>query len=271
MDFLFNNNKTNPFLSVYTVGYEETKPNHNYGPAIRSGYMLHYIYSGEGKFICNGTSYHLKQGDFFFISPHATIQYISDEKNPWSYYWFGFRGDLAEYYLKETSISSQHPVFSNETSIKSHMNKLIEISLISEDNDMMLNSCLLEILYELSQHFPKNPEQEKPETKNMMVAKALSFMRNNYENAIKISDIAQHLNIDRTYLHRIFISEVGTSPKQYLTNIRLQKAQELLTETNLPIKNIAYSIGFEDSGNFSKLFKATYQMTPMEYRLKMQI
>ena len=40
MNFLFNNTNTNPYLSVYTVGYEETQPSHSYGPAVRSGYMF---------------------------------------------------------------------------------------------------------------------------------------------------------------------------------------------------------------------------------------
>ena len=89
MDFLFNNLNTNPYISVYTVGYEKTKPNHSYGPTRRSGYMLHYVYSGKGEFICQGKTYHLKAGDFFFISPDATITYTADQTDPWAYYWFG--------------------------------------------------------------------------------------------------------------------------------------------------------------------------------------
>lgn len=65
MNFLFNNTNTNPYLSVYTVGYEETQPSHSYGPAVRSGYMLHYIYKGRGTFTCQGKIYSLKAGDFF--------------------------------------------------------------------------------------------------------------------------------------------------------------------------------------------------------------
>ena len=266
MNFLFNNTNTNPFISVYTVGYEETKPSHNYCPAVRSGYMLHYVYSGKGTFICKGKSYDLHAGDFFFISPDNTIQYMADQHNPWAYYWFGFRGDLVQHYLKDTSISSDNPVFSQQDDIKDQMSKLIEISLISENNDMLLNACLLEILYQLSQIYPKNREERVESTKNITIAKAMSFIKNNFDSNIRISDIATHLNIDRSYLHRLFVSETGQSPKQFLTQIRLRKAKNLLKVTDLPVKNIAYSSGFEDYSNFSKSFKNQYGMTALEYR-----
>lgn len=268
MDFLFNNSDTNPYLSVYTVGFEETKPNHNYGPARRSGYMLHYIYSGQGIFISNGKKYKLKKGDFFFISPSDTIQYISDSEQPWSYYWFGFRGKLADHYLQQTKIGQDIPVFSleNGTNIKKLMEHFIEISLISEDNDMLLNAVLLEILNYLNQTFLR--QSSIGTRKNDILRAALSFIKNNYDTPIKINDVAQHLNIDRTYLHRLFASFLNKSPKQYLTDLRIERAQHLLTSTDLSINNIAYSCGFEDSSNFSKIFKKESGMTPKLYRTK---
>ncbi len=48
--YFFNNSNNNENLFLYTVGYEETKPLHKYGPTTRSGYMLHYIKSGKGTF-----------------------------------------------------------------------------------------------------------------------------------------------------------------------------------------------------------------------------
>ncbi|MDE6476020.1 MAG: AraC family transcriptional regulator [Erysipelotrichaceae bacterium] len=271
MNFLFNNLNTNPYISVYTVGYEKTNPRHSYGPARRSGYMLHYIYSGKGQFTCQGKTHQLKAGDFFFISPHATITYTADDKDPWIYYWFGFRGDLVEHYLKNTSISINNPIFSLNNSterIKSAMSRLIEISLISEHNDMLLNSCLLEILYQLSQSFPKKAPLQQRVSQNLLLAKALAYLEHNYGQNIKIGTLATLLNIDRSYLHRLFIEQLEVSPKQFLTNIRLEKAKQLLLDSDLSIRNIAYSVGFDDASNFSKLFKQETGMTANSYRKK---
>lgn len=269
MDFLFNNLNTNPYMSVYTVGYEKTKADHSYGPTRRSGYMLHYVYSGKGIYVCQGKVYHLKAGDFFFISPDSTITYTSDHSDPWSYYWFGFRGQLVEHYLKETAICADNPVFSLNHSterIKSGMSRLIEISLASEHNDILLNSCLLEILHQLNKSFPKEVTQQQGNSPKLFFSQAVSFLQHNYERTIKIGDLANLLNIDRSYLHRLFIEQAGISPKQFLTNLRIDRAKQLLQDSDLDIKSIAYSVGFEDAGNFSKLFKQETGLSPTQFR-----
>ena len=274
MNLLFNNLNTNPYINVYTVGYEKTKPNHSYGPVRRSGYMLHYVYSGEGVFKCNNKIYKLKQGDFFFISPKSIISYTSDSKDPWAYYWFGFRGKLVENYLEYTSINSDNPIFTNSTSnqrIRQNMSKLIEVSLVDEHNDILLNSYLLKIIYYLQQYYPKNVVNTNKISPDIIFSKAASYMQHNYENTIKINDLSNLLNIDRTYLHRLFLKYSNTSPKQYLTNLRIEKAKSLLIESNLSIKTISFSVGFDDSGNFSKLFKLLTGTTPTEYRHKNRI
>lgn len=274
MDFLFNNLNTNPYISVYTVGYEKTKPNHSYGPTRRSGYMLHYVYSGKGKFICQGKTYHLKTGDFFFISPDATITYTADPIDPWGYYWFGFRGNLVEHYLKETAICANTPVFSLNHSterIKSAMSRLIEISLASEHNDILLNSCLLEIIYQLTKSFPKDSIQQQGTSPKLIFSQAISFLRHNYDRNIKIGNLANLLNIDRSYLHRLFIEQTGIAPKQFLTNIRIDRAKQLLQDRDLDVKSIAHSVGFEDAGNFSKLFKQEVGMSPTKFRNNIKV
>ena len=102
--YFFNNSNNNENLFLYTVGYEETKPLHKYGPTTRSGYMLHYIKSGKGTFYSRGKTFHLKAGEFFFIEPEEIIWYEADEYEPWAYYWIGFRGNMVSEYLRRTSV-----------------------------------------------------------------------------------------------------------------------------------------------------------------------
>ena len=54
---------------VYTCGYETCKPGHSYGPALRSGYLIHYILSGRGYYRLNGKTYCLGEDDAFLIRP----------------------------------------------------------------------------------------------------------------------------------------------------------------------------------------------------------
>jgi hypothetical protein len=57
MRYFFYNHKECKEIFLYTVGYEKTQVSHQYGPTIRSGYMLHYVHSGKGIFCCQGQTY----------------------------------------------------------------------------------------------------------------------------------------------------------------------------------------------------------------------
>ena len=265
--YFFNNSNNNENLFLYTVGYEETKPLHKYGPTTRSGYMLHYIKSGKGTFYSRGKTFHLKAGEFFFIEPEEIIWYEADEYEPWAYYWIGFRGNMVSEYLRRTFVNKNKPIFSAQKGgdiIRDKIVEIFEISVISEDNDLLLNARLLEILYYLSECFPLT--YAKKDSKNTILAKALQIMRNNFDTSVHISEIAKALYIDRTYLHRIFKEKMKIAPKDYLTNLRIAKAKELLTQTDYPVNIIAQSVGIEDAQNFSKLFKNKENISPINYR-----
>lgn len=271
MRYFFNNHNESKEIFLYTVGYEETPANHQYGPTMRSGYMLHYVHSGKGSFSCQGKTYQLAKGDFFFIEPNSLIQYQADAKQPWTYYWIGFRGSLVEKYLKRTTINKDNPIFSIHTGgkiIKDKISEILEISFIEEDNDLLLNARLFEILYYLSLNYPLQDKQQDENKQNTLLTKAMQLMRNNVDLNLQIQEIAQTLSIDRSYLHRIFKEHLGLSPKEYLINLKMTRAKELLIHTDHPLKIIALSIGMDDVVNFSKLFKKQEQLSPKQYRQK---
>ena len=274
MRYFFNNHKECKEIFLYTVGYEKTQVSHQYGPTIRSGYMLHYVHSGKGIFYCQGQTYQLKAGDFFFIEPNSLIKYQADKQHPWIYYWIGFRGVLVEEYLKRTTINKYNPIFSIDNGgriIKDKMSEILEISFIEEDNDLLLNARLFEILYYLSLNYPLEKIHQDKNKQNTLLTKAIQLMRNNINLNLQIQEIAQILSIDRTYLHRIFKENIGTSPKQYLINLKMTRAKELLINTDSPLNVISLSVGIDDVANFSKLFKKNENMSPKQYRQKYQL
>ncbi len=95
---------------------------------------------------------------------------------------------------------------------------------------------------------------------------ALRYIENNYAHAVNIQVIADYLNIERTYLYRLFKDITKTSPQEYLLDFRIRRACTLLRETALPIGDIARSVGYEDALYFSRLFKQKKDQTPTDYR-----
>lgn len=96
----------------------------------------------------------------------------------------------------------------------------------------------------------------------------LNFIHSHYEERISIADISLAANISDSECYRIFRNALGCSPNSYLLNYRLRKSALLLTETSRQIADIAYASGFNCSAYFSKKFKQSFDVTPLQFRKK---
>ena len=98
------------------------------------------------------------------------------------------------------------------------------------------------------------------------VKQAMLFIMSNYAEKIKIDALASQIGITRNYLTKSFQKELGVSPQEFLINIRMERAAELLTSTSLPVNEVAAKVGYSDALAFSKKFKEKYDLSPKSYR-----
>lgn len=82
----------------------------------------------------------------------------------------------------------------------------------------------------------------------------------------KMDSLCQLANLSKAQLIRLFNQQIGTSPHHFVNHIRLQKAAELLKQSQQSILDIALNCGFQSETNFGKAFKKYYQLTPGQYR-----
>lgn len=82
----------------------------------------------------------------------------------------------------------------------------------------------------------------------------------------KVAEMAEKVNVSVSHLNRLFKAEFNLSPTQYLQELRLERAADLLKSSFLSIKQIRYCTGFSDKGVFIKKFKKKYGMLPLDYR-----
>ena len=96
---------------------------------------------------------------------------------------------------------------------------------------------------------------------------ALSFIADNFSlPEIKNEALAQLCNISEVYFRRLFKEQTGQSPKQYILNLRLKKAKQLLSGGDTKIWSIAEFCGFESTAHFCRTFKSHFGITPKDYR-----
>jgi len=102
-----------------------------------------------------------------------------------------------------------------------------------------------------------------------VLRKGLLYIENNLENnRLTNTQIANHLGISEVYLRKLFKNNLNISTKQYIQNLRLEKAKNLLVTTKYSVTEISELCGYSGVYHFCRIFKEKTGYTPMEYRLK---
>lgn len=121
------------------------------------------------------------------------------------------------------------------------------------------------ITYQLISHFLRNAKI-KTKTEDARIEKTLSFIQKNIYKPIKIEQLSHLSCISKDHFIRLFKKEMKSTPLQYITLKKIEKAQLMLITQDTPIKNIAYMLGYEDYSYFIRIFKRTVGVTPQEYK-----
>lgn len=264
----FSNQAYNAQFYISSGGFEEPEPDHSYGPMGRSGYMIHVVTGGKGLFVSEGQKYELGAGSMFYIEPHKTTYMKADHDDPWTFYWIRFVGNLVPKYMNRINLTAEKPVM-NRQDLPQVFDKVIDIvnySQVAGPHDFYYQAQLFEVLHELQLFYPKEKTALKLPQATDLFQQATRYVANNYETQITVHDLVSYLNIDRSYLYRIFKSQAGVSPQDYITDYRLKKASEILKDPQNSIEYTALSCGFSNYQSFIRFFKKRYQLSPSEYR-----
>ena len=112
----------------------------------------------------------------------------------------------------------------------------------------------------------QNILSKRTEKSNSIIGLAKDYIRNNYNKDISLDDVSRAVNISPYYFSKIFKENTGENFIEYLTNIRIDKAKELLGTTEYSMKEICSMVGYSDPNYFSRSFKKNVGVTPTEYK-----
>ena len=235
-------------------GLRDCTPGFTVGPNIRDHWILHFVLSGKGTFVHNTLRFDLQAGDVFAVHPGDMTAYIADEKEPWSYIWAAFDASLPIAELISFPVMKApwaSSLFSRISTCDQHAAP-----------EWTVCSLLHEFLAILAQ---QRDAAARPSTADY-INRALNDIHSNYDQPLRIAEVASNLGLDRHYFCRLFHQQVGLSPQAYLLSYRLEKAAELLTVHQLSQKETAQLVGYSDVAAFSKMFKSKYGVTPGSYQ-----
>ncbi|MCG7338903.1 AraC family ligand binding domain-containing protein [Staphylococcus sp. ACRSN] len=256
--------------NLIECGIEIGVPNVGYRYTVIKDAVLHIVTEGEGTFKCSGIEHKLKKGDMFLLKKDEAVEYYPSFSKPWTYYWLGMSGKQIINYLNRCQIIDNYVIVNKDTSdIKKIIQTVCELSkTIGSQNasDILIMQNLYHLVYKLQELFPKTFSTEI-EIINEDIQHAVDFINTNYNNNIMVVDVANHVNITRSHLFKLFKKNLNCSPKDYLTYIRMYHASQLLINTNLMICEIALKVGYKDPLLFSKIFTKHFEISASKYRI----
>lgn len=232
-------------------------------------YLFFIVESGVGELVYNKISYSLSPGDCVFIDCKTSYSHSTDG-NLWSLKWCHFYGpSLTNIYAKYIERGGQ-PVFTpvNIVSFRHIWQQLYSTAESSDHiRDMKINEGLNSLLTRIMRE-SWNPDRQHEGRKRRSCLSVKVYLDEHYAEKIILDNLASVFYMDKYYLTKCFKEEYGLTISQYLLQVRITRAKQMLRFTDEKVETIGIMCGIGAANYFSRTFKKIEGMSPSEYREK---
>ena len=229
-----------------------------------SGFEIYYMKEGKCHYVIGDKSFDILSGDMILI-PSGTLHGTNYGSKPCTRLLINFPERFISPEILNAAKSLGH-IYRNPDTIPAinELLFLIEQEYLKGDNlSRHALRAYTEGILMLMIRKSKTVDQER----NSIVEAAVKYIQENYTSTIRLADVAKLLSVSEEHLSRTFKKEISFGFSEYITLIRLQKAEHMLkNEPSRAVTEVAYACGFNDSNYFSYKFKKAYGITPSELR-----
>lgn len=246
---------------------------------MHSCYELIYLISGESKIVLNENIYKMTPGSIAIVTPEAIhkTEYADNA---------GVRQERVVVRFNAQDIDWSCEMVSDAV-LFGQLDDCV--MLIPEKRRGYIENLFDRIIYEIRQsdafsqamtkillqalvvllvrlHMYGEPTQQQIDAKDEVIQKIAKYLYENYHKPIYLNEVAEQFHISRSYLSKKFKSTTGFGFKEYLLNVRIKQACNLLLETDKSITEIAFLCGFNDSNYFGDAFRRIKGISPAKFR-----
>lgn len=226
-------------------------------------YTLIYVISGKGKIVIDNTSFQLQTNAVACIKPQCKAK-LKVLDGILRVIYIQYSGGEADYLYMMSLFKKSGPVCITRS--KETLFCFRNIDAEMEQKHTNRYYLVAEIMHIFSQFTPGVALRESQRYQNRYLQKAIDVIQLNPSIQISVNLLAEKVNVDRSYLYRIFKKETGLSPWEYMIDYKLRLSEERLKKNNENIQSIFNKLGFSSYYLAEKKFKEKFGVTPREYR-----
>ncbi|MBK6936922.1 MAG: AraC family transcriptional regulator [Chitinophagaceae bacterium] len=264
------NNLLLSHLHICSIGYyPKAKDHFTFRKKGLPENFLFYCVDGQGWYELDNQHFEVGPNEFFILPQNKSHAYGSSGDHPWTIYWIHFGGSaIAE--LNKIQAIEKHfkpSYIKNSDEIISIFNKIYKTLQLgySIDNLLFANMCLSQFLTLFVYNF--RHFESSGTDKLDCVDNAILYMREHINENIPLSELSKHYNYSVSRFSNLFKKKTGYAPIDYFLQMKMQKACQQLDFTNQSVKEVAFSMGFDDPYYFSKRFRTIIGVSPKKYRM----
>jgi len=239
-----------------------------YVPIIDEYFHFYYVHEGEAFIKSFDYQGIIKKGTFILFQPNDKFEISPNLNKDYNEFQIIFNGEIPNRWVQNTKLfQTSYPISVDSDTVVKDFNKLVKISKATENNIQPLLASTL--ISNLTRYFFLSETSLYETTLGEdPFLKIKNYFTENLYKQFNIQDICDSMNMNYYQLRNYFLNITGMSPYQYLLDMKINKAKELLETTNYQIKEISYKLAFDSQYYFSRLFKKKTGYTPSQWKNK---
>lgn len=257
--------RSNTSNSLYFWLEERSKGNIVPAYEAHEAYEIYILYSGERHMYLGNSLYRIQRGNAVMIGPD--IPHRSFGGTPYRGICIEFSDKYIDDAFNSLICSSIRSCFNKNilTLDENALNTIYSHTLYAKSNKSEQNKCLINIIDILS-GFLNSESLDSNKSNNSDMSNIGYYLQMNYLTISSLDELTERFNLSKSHLCRVFKEHTGVTITHYINALRIQYANKLLGETNIPIKDVYKMCGYNCSQYFNRVFKKFTGCSPRTAR-----
>ena len=258
-----NETRQHEDLYIREAGWSCPPAGHRQSHILPPNYAIHFVTRGCG--YLSGQRIEAPCG--FLLAKNEPYSYVFDDVDPWEHYWICVDGIRAPGVLTSMGMLPHNHVFACDyfDDLRADFDRVLAEAELDAEYPVYMMGMFYRIM---AFHAKRSNIREQSDRAERYCLVAAQYIHDNYFHRITVEDVAAAATITSKYLYKLFSEKFGMPPTVYIANYRMERACHLLTDTELPVSEIAHAVGFEQPGYFSNTFRRHFGISPGHYREK---